>query len=190
MRPELFIRHWDDILRTAASLKMGTISASELIRSLFNSKCPTALGTAIAELGKIPKTVYMLNYINDENYRRRILTQLNRGEGRHSLAREMYHGKKGELRQSYREGQEEQLGALGLVVNALVLWNTIYMQAALDQLERESYQVLPEDIARLSPLGHERCNFLGRHSFRPEGLPPKGILRPLRKPQELELLAA
>ncbi len=190
VKPEHFIRHWDDILRTAASLKMGTVSASELIRSLFNSKRPTALGKAIAELGKIPKTVYMLNYISNENYRRRILTQLNRGEGRHGLAREIYHGKKGELRQSYHEGQEEQLGALGLVVNALVLWNTIYMQAALDQLKREGYPVLLEDVVRLSPLIHEHCNFLGRHSFRPEGLPPRGKLRPLRNPQELELLAA
>jgi hypothetical protein len=84
----------------------------------------------------------------------------------------------------------DQLGALGLVVNALVLWNTIYMQAALDQLERDGYQILPEDKARLSPLGHEHCNFLGRHSFRPEGLPPRGTLRPLRDPHELELLAA
>jgi TnpA family transposase len=188
VKPDLFIRHWDDILRTAASLKMGTVSASELIRSLFNSKRPTALGKAIAELGKIPKTVYMLNYISDENYRRRILTQLNRGEGRHGLAREIYHGKKGELRQSYREGQEEQLGALGLVVNALILWNTIYIQAALDQLKREGYPVLLEDVARLSPLIHEHCNFLGRHSFRPEGLPPRGKLRPLRDPREQEAL--
>lgn len=190
VKPAQFIQHWDDILRTAASLKMGTVSASELIQSLFNSKSPTALGKAIAELGKIPKTIYMLNYIGDENYRRRILTQLNRGESRHSLAREMYHGKKGELRQSYREGQEEQLGTLGFVVNALVLWNTIYMQAAIDQLEAEGFEVRPEDKARLSPLIHEHCNFMGRHSFRLEGLPPSGTLRPLRKPQKLELMAA
>jgi hypothetical protein len=59
--------------------------------------------------------------IDDEGYRRSILTQLNRGEGRHSLAREVFHGHRGELRQRYREGQEDQLGALGLVVNVLVL---------------------------------------------------------------------
>lgn len=40
--------------------------------------------------------------------------------------------------QRYREGQEDQLGALGLVVNVLVLWNTVYMQAALDQLRKQS----------------------------------------------------
>ena len=47
----------------------------------------------------------------------------------------------GELRQRYREGQEDQLGALGLVVNAIVLWNTIYMEAALNQLRAEGLEV-------------------------------------------------
>lgn len=190
VRPERFIRHWDDILRTAASLKMGSVSASELIRSLFNSKRPSTLGKAIAELGKITKTIYMLNYISDEHYRRRILTQLNRGEGRHSLGRELYHGHRGELRQRYKEGQEDQLGALGLVLNALVLWNTIYMQAALDQMKAEGYTILPEDVARLSPLIYEHFNFLGRYSFLLVGPPAEGKLRPLRNPRGDQLLAA
>ena len=43
-------------------------------------------------------------------------------------------GKRGELRQRYKEGQEDQLGALGLVVNAIVLWNTRYMDAVLTGL--------------------------------------------------------
>jgi TnpA family transposase len=43
----------------------------------------------------------------------------------------VFHGKQGELRQRYREGQEDQLGALGLVVNMIVLWNTLYAGAAL-----------------------------------------------------------
>ena len=54
--------------------------------------------------------------LDDENKRRSTLSQLNREEGRHSLARAIFHGKRGELRQRYREGQEDQLGALGLVL--------------------------------------------------------------------------
>jgi TnpA family transposase len=100
----------------------------------------------------------MLAYINDEPYRRRILTQLNRGEGRHSVARAVFHGQRGELRQRYREGQEDQLGALGLVVNALVLWNTLYMEAVLTQLRTEGMEVLAADVARLSPLVHKHIN--------------------------------
>ncbi len=119
-------QHWDDMLRIAGSLKLGSIQASELIRSLLKSDRPSSLAQAIIEVGRINQTLYLLNYIDDEDYRRRILTQLNRGEGRHAVARVICHGQRGEIRKRYREGQEDQLGALGLVTNAVVLWNTIY----------------------------------------------------------------
>ena len=87
--------------------------------------------------------------------------QLNRGESRHSLARAIFHGQKGGLRQRYREGQEDQLGALGLVVNALALWNTRYLGLALARLRAEGLLVNPEDVARLSPLSHEHITCSG-----------------------------
>src|SRR5205807_3012240 len=123
------------------------------------------LARAIGELGRIPKTLHLLAYIDDENFRRRILTQLNRGEGRHSLARKCFFGQRGELRQRYREGQEDQLGALGLVVNALVLWNTRYLDAALAQVRASGISVSPEDNDRLSPLLLDHVNVLGRYDF-------------------------
>lgn len=67
------------------------------------------MAQAIAEFGRIEKTLHTLMYIDDEAMRRSILSQLNRGEGRHSVARAVFHGKRGELRQHYREGQEDQL---------------------------------------------------------------------------------
>ncbi|MDZ0125724.1 Tn3 family transposase, partial [Klebsiella pneumoniae] len=78
---------WDEMMRTAGSLKLGTIHASELIRSLLKSSRPSGLAQAIMEVVRVNKTLYLLNYIDDEDYRRRILTQLNRGEGRHAVAR-------------------------------------------------------------------------------------------------------
>ena len=181
VRTELIIRHWDDLLRVAGSLKMGAISASELTRSLLRSNRPSTLARAIGELGRVAKTLYLLSYLDDETYRRRILTQLNRGEGRHGVARTVFHGQRGEVRQRYREGQEDQLGALGLVVNVLVLWNTLYMDAALAHLRRTGVEVKPEDVARLSPLGHEHINVLGRYSFALAESIAQGELRPLRR---------
>src|SRR5438270_3689803 len=124
----------------------------------------------------------MLTYIDDESYRRRILTQLNRGESRHSVARAVFHGQRGELRQRYREGQEDQLGALGLVVNAIVLWNTLYMDAALTQLRTEGFEVNAEDVARLSPLLYQHINFQGRYAFALSEAVAQGGFRPLRDP--------
>lgn len=79
-------QHCDDMMRLAGSLTPGTIRASVLIRSLLRSDRLSGLTQAIIEAGKINNTLYLLNYIDDEDYRRRILTRLNRGESRHAVA--------------------------------------------------------------------------------------------------------
>ena len=89
----------------------------------------------------------------------------------------------------YREGQEEQLGTLGLVTNVLVLWNTYYMNAAINQLQKEGWVIKEEDKARLSPLPHAHFNMLGRYQFNlPEEL-KDGALRPLRDVEAKDELA-
>lgn len=182
---KLIAQNWDDFLRVAGSLKLGFVHPHNLMRMLQTNDQPTPLARGLQQLGRIVKTNYLLPYIGDKNERRRVLTQLNRHEGRHDLARDVFHGGRGELRQRYREGQEDQLGALGLVVNAIVLWNTIYMDAALQQLRKERYPVRDEDVARLSPTMRPHINMLGRHSFiLPEAV-ARGELRPLRDPRQM-----
>ncbi|AKM33310.1 hypothetical protein AB870_24245 (plasmid) [Pandoraea faecigallinarum] len=140
---------------------------------------------AIAEIGRIDNTIYTLNFIEDKSRRRATLLQLNFGEGRHRLARDVFHGKRGELCQRCRKGREDQLSALGLVVNMIVLWNALYMDAVLAQLRSEGYPVLPENEARLSPFGHEPINRLGRYSFCVPGSVTRGALRPLTRGSDL-----
>lgn len=104
---------------------------------------------------------------------------------RHKLARDICHGTKGTIHQTYRDGMEDQLGALGLVLNAVVLWTTRYIDAAVAQLRAEGHEIRDEDIARLSPLKHKNLNVLGRYSFT-ASQPVKG-LRPLRDPDTGDL---
>jgi len=61
-------QHWDDMMRIAGSLKMGKVRASELIRSLLKSERPSGLTQAIIDAGRINKTLYLLNYIDNEDY--------------------------------------------------------------------------------------------------------------------------
>jgi TnpA family transposase len=183
---DLIARNWDDMLRVAGSLKLGTVNPSTLIRALQGGGRPTTLARAISEVGRIAKSLHLLSYADDEFFRRRIQIQLNRGEGRHAVARDVFHGQKGELRQRYREGQEDQLGALGLVVNIVLLWNTLYMQDALDDLRAKGHAVLPEDIERLSPLTLQHMNLQGTYHFTlPESV-AQGNHRPLRRPSNEE----
>ncbi len=85
----------------------------------------------------------------------------------------------GQLRQHYQAGQENQLGALGLMVNVIVLWQTVYIQASLGHLAATAHKIDPADVARLSPLGHPTINLNGR--YRTTGRAPRGGLRPLRR---------
>ncbi|MEU4325299.1 Tn3 family transposase [Nonomuraea dietziae] len=60
---------------------------------------------------------------------------------------------------------EDQLGALGIVLNCLVLWNTVYIDDALRLLREQGYPVLDDDVARLSPFIRKHINVHGRYSF-------------------------
>jgi TnpA family transposase len=183
---DLITQNWDDLLRLAGSLKLGRVRATGIMRTLQVGERPTRLAQALAESGRIDKTLHSLTYLDDEDKRRGILNKLNRGEGRHALARTIFYGKRGELRQRYREGQEDQLGSLGLVVNIIILWNSLYMDAILDQLRKDGFPVRDEDVARLSPLIHDHINMLGRYSFAVPEVVARGGLRPFRNPTEEE----
>jgi len=100
------VPYWDDTLRLAGSLKLGRVPAAGIMRTLQVGDRPARLALAIAEFGRIDKAIHTLTYIDDEAKRRATLTQLNRGEGRHSVARAVFHGKRGELHQRYAKDRK------------------------------------------------------------------------------------
>ena len=186
IKTELIVEHWDDILRLVGSLKLNAVKATDIMRVLTPKGSLSQLGKAIAEVGRIQKTKYLLEYISSEVLRRRVHAQLSRGELRNSIAREVYHGHRGEMREKFRDGMENQLGALGFVINAIALWNTRYMQAALSLIQELGDDVLDEDVARLSPLKWKHINFLGRYHFELLEAVAEGDLRPLKDPNTVD----
>jgi hypothetical protein len=91
--------------------------------------------------------------------------QLNIGESRHNLARRVFFGNLGRLTRGYERGIENQLGALGLGLNAITWWNSLYIDAAVKKLEAGGLGISPEIRARLSPLLFEHINFHGFYPF-------------------------
>jgi TnpA family transposase len=177
--------NWGDICRLVASVHTGAVSAHDVIRMLAPGGKATQLGDALAHYGRIFKTIHVLAYVDDEAYRRQIKGVRNLQEGRHSLARHVFHGGKGELRQHYHEGMEDQLGALGLVLNCITLWNTVYLDAALARLRASGYPVRDEDVARLSAYVRRHLNVHGHYSFQlPELAAGRRALRDPHGPQD------
>jgi TnpA family transposase len=173
-------RQWEDIQRIIGSIHAGAVRAYDVIRMLSRDGRPTPLGDAIAHYGRIAKSLHILRLADEPGYRRQIEAQANLQEGRHALVRKVFHGRYGQLYQRYLDGMEDQLGALGFVLNALVLFTTRYLDAALDKLRADGFEVRDEDVARLSPFTRHHINMLGRYSFQLPDSP--GRMRQLPDP--------
>jgi hypothetical protein len=81
--------------------------------------------------------------------------------------------------QKYEDGQANQAGCLNLLTNAVIVWNTVYMQAALDAIRREGYPVQEEDLAHLWPIRFAHIHRYGKYEFNVEAARMRAGLRPL-----------
>jgi TnpA family transposase len=165
IQQDLILRHWDDMLRLAGSLKRGWVTASLFISKLQAYPRQNVLTRALQEYGRLVKTLFILRYLHSQDYRRRINAQLNKGESLHALRDFLFGGDKGVIRRKQYEAQTNQAMCLNVVTNAVVIWNTVYMQAVLDQLRTEGYRVQEEDLAYLSPARFEHVNPYGKYAF-------------------------
>jgi hypothetical protein len=85
------------------------------------------------------------------------------------------------VRQKYEEGQANQAGCLNLLTNAVIVWNTVYMQAALDAIQQEGYPVQEEDLAHLWPSRFAHIHRYGKYAFDVEAARTRVGLRPLKR---------
>jgi len=170
--------NYDDVLRLACSIRKGTVSGSLIMSRLGSYARQNSLATALREMGRIEKTIFILDYISNEALRRRIQRGLNKGEAMNALARAIFFGKRGELRERELQDQLQRASALNILINAISVWNTVYLKEASEYLK--SRNELDENLMKhISPLGWAHINFLGEYSFNMKNIPKNDKLRPL-----------
>ena len=170
--------NYNDVLRLAYSVRTGKVSSSLILGKLGSYARQNKLATALGEMGRIEKTIFTLDYISNKSVRRRIQKGLNKGEATNALARAIFFGKNGEFRERALQDQLQRASALNIIINAISVWNTVYMEKAIEELKRKGE--FQEDLMPyIWPLGWEHINFLGEYKF--EGLHSTSLhtLRPL-----------
>jgi len=169
--------HWDEILRLATSIKQGTVTASLMLRKLGSYPRQNGLAVALRELGRIERTLFILDWLQSVELRRRVHAGLNKGEARNALARAVFFNRLGEIRDRSFEQQRYRASGLNLVTAAIVLWNTVYLERAASALRGYDQTVDDDLVQYLSPLGWEHINLTGDYLWRKIG---SGKFRPLR----------
>ncbi len=157
---ELIRAHWQEILRIVASIRSGTVTASLIMHQLSAHKRQNGVAAALRELGRLERTLFTLDWINDPVLRTTTGQELNKGESRNSMARAVFLHRLGEIRDRTYENQQHRISGLNLVVTAIILWNTRYLQHAVTAL-RQTEDVPDHLLTHLSPLGWEHINLTG-----------------------------
>jgi len=172
--------HWDEILRLASSIKHGTVTASLMLRKLGSYPRQNGLAIALRELGRIERTLFILDWLQNVELRRRVHAGLNKGEARNALARAVFIHRLGEIRDRSFQQQRYRASGLNLVTAAIVLWNTVYLERATTAL-RNTGKLKDESMLRfLAPLGWEHINLTGDYVWRLNRKSDEGQFRPLR----------
>jgi len=171
--------HWDEILRLATSIKTGTVTASLMLRKLGSYPRQNGLATALRELGRLERTLFTLDWMQNPELRRRVQTGLNKGEARNALARAVFFNRLGELRDRSYDNQRHRASGLNLLTAAITLWNTVYLEHTITTTEHPADDPL---LDHLSPLGWEHINLTGDYTWNNPRQPKPGRLRPLRRP--------
>jgi len=171
---------WDEVLRLVTSIKEGIVTASLIIRKLGSYPRQNSLAIALRELGKIERTIFMLYWYMDPALRRRVTTGLNKGEARNALAKAVCFNRLGEIRDRSYENQRHRASGLNLVTAAIVHWNTVYLERAVNALKEHGIQVDDNLLQYLSPLGWEHINLTGDYTWQQNKQPHKGKFRSLR----------
>lgn len=171
--------NYEDVLRLAHSIREGTVSASLIMGKLGSYSRQNSLASALREMGRIEKTIFILNYISDESLRRKIQRGLNKGEAMNGLARAIFFGKKGELRERTIQHQLQRASALNIIINAISIWNTLHLTKAVEY-QKQASSFNEELLHHMSPLGWEHINLLGEYHFNSEKMVSLDSLRPLK----------
>ena len=171
---------WEEILRLAASIRHGTVTASLIIRKLASYPRQNSLHTALREVGRIERSLFMLEWMKDPELRRRVQVGLNKGEARNALARAVFFNRQGDLRDRSFENQRYRASGLNLIVAAIILWNTVYLERAVAALREHGIAIDDEALAHLSPIGWEHVNLTGDYTWQATGRLRRGAFRPLR----------
>jgi hypothetical protein len=113
-------------------------------------------------------------------HRRRVQIGLNKGEAKHALARAVFFNQLGEVRDRSYEDQLHRASSLQLIVSAIVSWNTVYIERAIEMLRSKGVEIPEAYLQHISPLGWEHITLTGDYVWNLKQDGTVNQLRPLR----------
>jgi len=161
VRVDVIREHWDEVVRLVASLKAGTVQPSVMLKKLAAYERQNQLDLALQEIGRVERTLFMLDWLESRALRRRCQAGLNKSEQRHALTGAICTFKQGRIADRTHEAQQFRASGLNLVIAAIIYWNSTYIADAAAYLRSIGESAPDELLAHVSPVGWGHIAFSG-----------------------------
>ena len=162
-REALIVSNWPDLFRCAATMSAGVVAPSRILRKLAAYPRQNDLAAALREVGRIERTLFIIEWILDAGMQRRTQVGLNKGEAHHALKNALRIGRQGEIRDRTTEGQHYRIAGLNLLTAIIVYWNTLHLGHAVEARRREGLDTPDHLLAHVSPLGWAHILLTGEY---------------------------
>ena len=166
VREKLIIENWPDILRAVATMAAGVMPPSQLLRKFASYPRQHELALALREIGRIERTLFVIEWLLDADMQRRANVGLNKGEAHHALKNALRIGRQGEIRDRTAEGQHYRMAGLNLLAAIIIFWNTKHLGHAVSARKRAGLGCAPELLSHISPLGWAHILLTGEYRWK------------------------
>ena len=165
IREPLIAANWPDILRSAATMVAGVMPPSQLLRKFAAYPRQHELAVALREIGRVERTLFIIDWLLDADMQRRAQIGLNKGEAHHALKNALRIGRQGEIRDRTAEGQHFRMAGLNLLAAIIIYWNTKHLGHAVTSRRHDGLDCSPDLLAHISPLGWAHILLTGEYRW-------------------------
>ena len=128
----------------------GTMRPSQILRKLAAYPRQNELAAALRDVGRVERSLFMIDWITDPAMRRRAHIGLNKGEAHHALKRAINFHQRGELRDRTGEGQHYRIAGLNLLAAIVIYWNTLKLGETVLAREQAGIDTPPRSCSPTS----------------------------------------
>ena len=165
IREHLIVDNWPDILRAVATMAAGVMPPSQLLKKFASYPRQHELALALREIGRVERTLFIIEWLLDADMQRRAQIGLNKGEAHHALKNALRIGRQGEIRDRTAEGQHYRMAGLNLLAAIIIYWNTKHLGHAVDRRRRAGLDCSTNMLAHISPLGWAHILLTGEYRW-------------------------
>lgn len=169
---DLIEKHWMDMMQVVLSIKEGKISSAVLLRRLGNYSKKNKLYQAFRELGRVVRTIFLLDYISDNEKRQQITASTNKIESYNQFSQWFFFGLLGVISSNYFDEQEKAIKYNDLIANIVMLQNVADMSMIVQDLRKSGIVVNDEDLAFFSPYTTSSTKRFGNYNINMMNKPP------------------